>query len=80
MDTDPPIPMSGCERCREGAYGGTWPPPARIAVNPEGPAFLHRCEICGTYWDFDLRFADPITEMQARNLYPAAFPAPAQPR
>ncbi len=63
----------GCEECRRGAYSGTWPPPKRLTVNPSGPTFLHRCEICGVFWDFMLRFATPITEEKARQLYPSVF-------
>lgn len=65
--------QSACDAWQKGAYSGTWPPPARIAVHSDGPTFLHRCEICGTYWHFTLRFANPIAEDKARELYPSAF-------
>lgn len=65
--------LLGCEECRRGAYGASWPPPQRIAVREDGPTFLHRCEKCGTYWDFDLRFANPITEAEAKKRYPSLF-------
>jgi hypothetical protein len=63
----------GCEACKMGAYGGTWPPPDRLSASAVGPTFLHRCALCGTYWEFDLRFANPISEVSARSGYPAAF-------
>jgi hypothetical protein len=62
-----------CNVCSQGANAGTWPPPERIAVYPNGPTFLHRCHICGTYWDFDLRSAAPITAEEAESLYPDYF-------
>src|SRR5687767_8456112 len=40
---------AGCDACRMGVYSGSWPPPARIAARADGPAFLHRCDVCGTY-------------------------------
>jgi hypothetical protein len=63
----------GCEECRRGAYSGQWPPPARVATHEDGPTFLHKCEICGAYWHFDLRFATPISEERAKSLYPSFF-------
>ncbi len=62
-----------CAQCREGAYGGAWPQPRRIAVNGDGPEYLHRCDICGTLWHFDMRFANPVPEERARRLFPAHF-------
>lgn len=61
--------IEGCEACKRGAYSGAWPPPERVAVHEAGPTFLHKCEQCGTYWHFDLRFANPISEAEARRLY-----------
>jgi hypothetical protein len=66
-------PIQPCADCQAGAYSGTWPPPERVAVHPDGPTFLHQCERCGTYWDFRLRAAVPIAEEEARQLYPALF-------
>jgi hypothetical protein len=63
----------GCDLCERGAYAGTWPPPARIAVIENGPTFLHKCELCGTYWEFTISHAYPITEIEARTRYPDAF-------
>jgi uncharacterized Zn finger protein len=61
--------LLGCDECRRGAYSGTWPPPKQIATREDGPSFLHRCEKCGTFWDFTIRFANPITEAEAKRLY-----------
>lgn len=66
-------PTGGCEACRRGAYGATWPPPARIAVSKDGWAFLHKCDVCGTFWEFNAREAHPISEAEARRGYPQAF-------
>lgn len=63
----------GCDKCRNGILSGLWPPPARIAVNEDGPSFLHCCEYCGTYWNVDLRIAKPINEIEAQTLYPDLF-------
>lgn len=62
----------GCELCRNGALTGLWPPPDRIATNPNGPTFLHKCCYCGTYWDFTLRYAKPISIELAKVMYPEA--------
>jgi hypothetical protein len=64
-----------CEACTIGANSGTWPPPRRIAVYKEGWYFLHLCDICGTYWEFRVREAHPISEAEARRRYPDAFDA-----
>ncbi len=57
----------------EGGLRGAWPPPRRIAVNGDGPVYLHRCDLCGTFWQFDMRFANPIPEEMARRAFPAHF-------
>lgn len=62
-----------CAECEAGAYAGNWPPPERVAVHPDGPSFLHRCDRCGTFWDFDLRKAVLLTEQEAQALYPGFF-------
>jgi hypothetical protein len=69
MDKKP----EGCEECRQRVYSGTWPPPERIGVSEDGPAFLHLCKVCGTYWQFDLRMAYPISEDLAREAFPDVF-------
>lgn len=64
----------GCDTCRAAVYRTRWEEALdQIAVEPNGPAFLHRCRSCGSYWDVDLRKAVPISEVEARRLYPHAF-------
>jgi hypothetical protein len=63
----------GCDKCRNGVLSGLWPPPKRIGVNVDGPTFLHRCELCGAYWDFDIRIVTPINEDEAKKMYPGVF-------
>ena len=63
----------GCERCRIGANSGTWPPPERIATSADLWAFLHKCELCGTFWMFNVREAHPISEAEAMTEFPEAF-------
>ena len=70
---DSPPASPGCAQCRAGAGTASWPPPQRIAVNADGPSFLHRCDVCGTFWQFDQRFVGPISEEKARRSYPAHF-------
>ena len=74
LETPESLPAPpGCAQCRAGAATASWPPPQRIAVNGDGPAFLHRCGVCGTFWQFDSRFVGPISEEKARRAYPAHF-------
>jgi hypothetical protein len=63
----------GCAECRQGVYGASWPPPQRIAVNGDGPEYLHLCSLCGTYWLFDNRAAVTIPDKMAREHFPAHF-------
>ncbi len=48
-------------------------PPELIAINGDGPVYLHQCSICSTFWQFDMRFANPIPEAKARQEFPAYF-------
>jgi hypothetical protein len=64
---------AGCDVCRQGAYRGSLTEPRRIAADPDGPIFLHRCEACGTYWEYDLRAARPISDEEAAKTFPQAF-------
>ncbi len=68
-----PEAIIGCPYCQAGAQNASWPPPRRVAVNGDGPTYLHLCSICGTFWQFDLRFAKPISVEKARQFYPAHF-------
>jgi hypothetical protein len=61
----------GCEVCRRQWETGDQPP--QISVNVERHAYLHLCGVCGTYWEQNERWAEPIKESQARSFYPQAF-------
>jgi hypothetical protein len=76
MDTNEEILMlswqeKGCEICRRQWETGEQPP--EIAINIERHAHLHKCNVCGTYWEQVERFAEPIEESQARKFFPDAF-------
>lgn len=62
----------GCEACRKLWESGQRPP--ELAVNVSLHSRLHRCAVCGTFWEQNERFADTIEEQEARGLYPDAFP------
>lgn len=62
----------GCEVCKVVAYSDV-SQLTQIAVHPDGPTFLRRCNVCGTYWHETLRVIIPITTEQAMDLYPVAF-------
>ena len=64
---------SPCRDCRSGAASATWPQPVRIGQSGDGWAFLHKCDICGTYWEFNVREAHPISEEEARQSFPKVF-------
>lgn len=62
----------GCEACRRLWESGGRPP--ELAINFVLHSRLHRCAVCGTFWEQHERFADTIEEQEARRLYPDAFP------
>ncbi len=62
----------GCESCRRQWESGERPP--ELAINFALHSRLHRCPVCGTFWEQHERFADTIEEQEARRLYPDAFP------
>ena len=64
---------AGCEVCRMGAYRGSLTEPRRIAADPDGPIFLHRCDACAAFWEYDLRSARPISDEEAAETFPQAF-------
>lgn len=66
------ISIAGCHACQQGIYG-VGQQPVKIAVRPDGPTFLYRCEICGTYWNYTINHAYPISLTQAQETYPFAF-------
>ena len=61
----------GCEVCRKLWESGERPP--ELAINFALHSRLHRCNVCGTFWEQHERFADTIEEQEARDLYPDAF-------
>jgi hypothetical protein len=61
----------GCEVCRALWEAGRTPP--ELAINLELHSRLHRCTVCGTFWEQLERYADVIKEDEARRLYPDAF-------
>ncbi|HYN85848.1 MAG TPA: hypothetical protein VER32_11370 [Pyrinomonadaceae bacterium] len=67
-------PPTGCAVCSQDAYGAK-KHLKEVAVHPDGPTFLRRCDACGTYWHETLRFIVPVTGERAAELYPSAFPS-----
>jgi hypothetical protein len=61
----------GCERCRGLWESGRRPP--QLGVSHELHSRIYRCDTCGTFWEQHERYADVITEIEARRLYPEAF-------
>lgn len=66
-------PKTGCNACRQAVYSTSELGLELVAVHSDGPTFLRRCLLCQTFWDFRLRVAVPISEAEARDLYPQAF-------
>jgi hypothetical protein len=63
----------GCRECRRLWETGRHPP--ELAVSYSLHSRLHRCEVCGAYWEQLERYADIIDAPEARRLYPDAFRA-----
>ena len=61
----------GCPICRAKWERGDFPP--ELAVNIAQHLRLHRCEVCGTYWQQAERYADTISPEEARRIFPQAF-------
>lgn len=57
----------GCGICRQQWESGHHPP--ELAVNLALHSRLHRCAVCGTFWEQNERFADVIQESEAKKLY-----------
>jgi hypothetical protein len=74
MESTETHPALGCKVCQDAIYSFS-PEEAldRVAVNEQRQSYLYRCRVCGTFWDFDIRAAVPISEEKARQLYPQAF-------
>jgi hypothetical protein len=41
--------------------------------NLELHSSLHKCSVCGTYWEHTDRYADVIAKSKAKMLYPKGF-------
>ena len=61
----------GCAVCRR--QWETGHPPPGIAISYKRHSHLHRCDVCGTYWEQTERYADIISQSEARKLYSEAF-------
>lgn len=57
----------GCPVCRSQWESGSAPP--EIAVNIALHATLHRCVVCGSYWEQAERYATTITPEEARLMF-----------
>ena len=62
----------GCNVCRKLWESGKRPP--ELAINYDLHSRLHKCSICGSYWEQLERYADIINESDARKIFPDAFP------
>ncbi len=61
----------GCEYCRH-VWMTTVDLP-ELAVNLQEHTSLHKCPVCGTYWEMHERFVDVTTRREATKKYPDAF-------
>lgn len=61
---------SFCEYCRIG-YHSPFERFEKVAVIPEGPAFLMKCNVCGSLWHETLRSANHVSAVEAALLFPA---------
>ncbi len=62
----------GCAVCRQLWVTGQMPP--ELDVNLAEHASLHRCLACGTYWEQRERYADVVSEDEAKQRYsPTVF-------
>ena len=58
----------GCFVCRRKWETGE--PPNRLGINLARNAYLHWCDVCGTYWEQYERYADTISVEDAAIYYP----------
>ncbi len=58
-----------CPDCQLG-YHAPFQRFERIAVVPDGPAFLQRCRMCGALWQESLHDARRVTPTEATALFP----------
>jgi hypothetical protein len=60
---------SVCELCKIG-YHAPFDRFEQFAVILDGPAFLKKCNVCGTLWHETLRSAERVSAVEASVLYP----------
>lgn len=58
-----------CDFCKDG-YHAPFERFEKMAVTPDGPAFLMRCNICGTLWYETLHSARRVERSEALKMYP----------
>lgn len=58
----------GCSVCRR--QWETGEQPTRLGISFARHAYLHQCDVCGSYWEQYERYADVISIEDARNFYP----------
>jgi hypothetical protein len=56
--------MEPCPDCQIG-YHAPFERFRRVAVIPQGPVFLNRCDVCGSLWQETLRDARRLTQAEA---------------
>ncbi len=61
----------GCDACRRAWETGQ--PLPEVGVSIREHTSLHRCSVCGSYWERQERYADVIAEGEARQRYPQSF-------
>lgn len=61
----------GCDICRKLWETGKRPP--ELAVNVDLHTRLHKCDVCGSYWEQLERYADVIEKEEARKMFPDVF-------
>lgn len=78
MGTDAEILMvtpswesKGCMVCRGQWEAGT--PPPELVVSQERRATLHRCTVCGAFWEQFERYADVISSEDIYRYYDKLF-------
>ena len=60
-----------CDACKVG-YHAPFERFDRLAVQPDGPAFLNRCRRCDALWCETLRAARRVSDSEAQILFPGA--------
>lgn len=63
-----PWKEKGCAFCRKMWETGEQPP--RLGMSLARHTYLHQCEMCGSYWEQHERYADTITNEDAKDFYP----------